>query len=278
MNAINILFKEKKENILSVYFTAGFPNLNDTNTIISELEKNGVDLIEIGMPFSDPLADGPTIQRSSEIALANGMTIKLLFEQIKNFRNKTSEIPLIMMGYLNPVLQYGVEKFCKDASTLGISGIIIPDLPMQEYLDEYKSIFEKYKLKNIFLITPQTSEARIRFIDEHSDGFIYIVSSASTTGTNLSFSPSLAEGSQESYFKRIKEMKLKNPTIIGFGIHNHQTFSKACEYANGAIIGSAFIKAIDKSEDLEKDISKFVNSILKDASKTELSSRVTNVV
>lgn len=268
MNAINKLFQDKKKDILSVYFTAGFPKLDDTNTIIHELEKSGVDMIEIGMPFSDPLADGPTIQRSSEIALENGMTIKLLFQQLQNFpartdepvhsggRNGTSEIPLVLMGYLNPVLQYGIEKFCKDASSLGISGVIIPDLPLQEYLDEYKIIFEKYNLKNVFLITPQTSEERIRLIDNCSDGFIYMVSSASTTGNKNEIG-----AEQESYFKRIADMKLKNPTIIGFGIHNHQTFSKACEYANGAIIGSAFIKAIDKSKDLKKDISGFVNGI-----------------
>lgn len=263
MNAINKLFQNKKKDILSVYFTAGFPSLNDTNTIINELEKNGVDMIEIGMPFSDPLADGPTIQRSSEIALENGMTIKLLFDQIKTLN---SNVPLVLMGYLNPVLQYGAEKFCKEASSLGISGLIIPDLPMQEYLNEYKSTFEKYNLKNIFLITPQTSEERIRLIDKNSDGFIYMVSSASTTGAQLSFSPfplgRAGVGSeQENYFKRIAEMKLKNPTVIGFGIHNQQTFSKACEYANGAIIGSAFIKAIDKSVDLKKDISDFVNGV-----------------
>lgn len=257
MNRINKLFQDKKKDILSVYFTAGFPALNDTLTIIQELEKNGVDMIEIGMPFSDPLADGPTIQRSSEIALENGMTIKLLFQQLQNFRNKTSEIPLILMGYLNPVLQYGVEQFCKDASSLGISGLIIPDLPLQEYLDEYKTIFEKYDLKNIFLITPQTSENRIRLIDKHSDGFIYMVSSASTTGAKNEIGEE-----QENYFKRINGMKLKNPTIIGFGIHDHKTFSKACEFANGAIIGSAFIKAIDKSTDLKKDLAVFVTSIL----------------
>ena len=191
-NKINALFKEKQKNILSVYFTAGFPALNDTVAIITELEKSGVNMIEIGMPFSDPLADGPTIQRSSEIALENGMTIKLLFEQLQNFRiNPPSPllqrgdltVPLILMGYLNPVLQYGMEQFCKDASLLGISGVIIPDLPLQEYADEYKLIFEKYNLKNIFLITPQTSKERIRLIDEHSDGFIYMVSSASTTGS-----------------------------------------------------------------------------------------------
>ncbi len=271
-NRINKLFNSKKKNILSVYFTAGFPNLNDTLTIIQELENSGVDMIEIGMPFSDPLADGPTIQRSSEIALENGMTIKLLFGQLKDIRinppsnanaiappfsRGNSELPLVLMGYLNPVLQYGMENFCKDASALGISGVIIPDLPLQEYLDEYKSIFEKHNLKNIFLITPQTSEARIRLIDEHSSGFIYMVSSASTTGAKSGIG-----ADQELYFKRIQSMALKNPTVIGFGISDNKTFSKACESANGAIIGSAFIKAIDGSKDLKKDIKDFVKGIL----------------
>lgn len=256
MNRINKLFKEKKKNILSVYFTAGFPKLNDTNSIINELINSGTDLIEIGMPFSDPLADGPTIQRSSEIALENGMTIKLLFSQLKNFRNRTSAIPLILMGYLNPVLQYGIEKFCKDAAALGMDGVIIPDLPMQEYLDEYKKTFERYGLKNIFLITPQTSESRIRFIDKHTDGFIYMVSSASTTGAKEGIGKE-----QENYFKRIKAMKLKNPLMIGFGISDNKTFSKACEYANGAIIGSAFIKAIDNKNDLKGNIKTFVKKI-----------------
>lgn len=270
MNQINKLFQDKTENILSVYFTAGFPKLDDTITIINELDKSGVEMIEIGMPFSDPLADGPTIQRSSEIALENGMTIKLLFEQLKNLN---STVPLVLMGYLNPVLQYGVEQFCKDASFLGIAGVILPDLPLQEYLDEYKAIFEKYNLKNIFLITPQTSEARIRLIDEHSHGFIYIVSSASTTGSKNEIG-----AEQEQYFKRIKEMKLKNPIVIGFGIHNFETFSKACEYANGAIIGSAFVKALDRSKDLKKDISAFVTNILFSEKHTPKSSREGNKI
>ena len=256
INGINKLFQEKKKDILSIYFTAGFPKLNDTKTIINELAANGVDMVEIGMPFSDPLADGPTIQRSSEKALENGMTIKLLLKQIENFRNETSGIPLILMGYLNPVLQYGIEKFCKDASDRGIDGVIIPDLPLQEYLDEYKSTFEKYNLKNIFLITPQTSENRIRLIDENSDGFIYLVSSSSTTGGINAIGVD-----QENYFKRIKGMKLKNPTMIGFGISDNKTFTKACEYANGAIIGSAFIKVINESKDLKKDIEVFVGGI-----------------
>ena len=201
MNRINKLFQEKKKDILSIYFTAGFPQLNDAKTIINELTANGVDMIEIGMPFSDPLADGPTIQKSSEIALENGMTIKLLFKQLENLRNGNPKIPLILMGYLNPVLQYGIDKFCKDASALGIDGVIIPDLPMQEYMDEYKSIFEKYNLKNIFLITPQTSERRVKLIDNNSDGFIYMVSSASTTGGVNAIGTE-----QENYVKRIQQM------------------------------------------------------------------------
>jgi tryptophan synthase alpha chain len=181
MNKINRLFKDKNNNILSIYFTAGFPELNDTTTVIKELQDNGVDMIEVGMPFSDPLADGPTIQHTSEVALDNGMTIRLLFEQLMKVEIKNSKAAILLMGYLNPVLQYGIDKFCKDAAALGVDGVILPDLPMQEYLDEYKHIFEKYNLKNVFLITPQTSESRVRFIDEHSDCFIYMVSSSSTT-------------------------------------------------------------------------------------------------
>jgi tryptophan synthase alpha chain len=256
MNKINRLFKDKKSNILSIYFTAGFPKLQDTVTIMDELQGNGVDMIEVGMPFSDPLADGPTIQHTSEVALVNGMSIKLLFDQLADSGIRNSKAAILLMGYLNPVLQYGIEKFCKDAAALGIDGVIVPDLPMQEYLDEYKDIFEKYKLKNVFLITPQTSESRIRFIDEHTDGFIYMVSSSSTTGAK-----SEIEHIQETYFKRIRDMKLKNPTLIGFGISDGKTFEKACEYANGAIIGSAFVKALTSSNNLKKDISNFVKGI-----------------
>jgi len=256
MNKINKLFQEKKNNILSVYFTAGFPGINDTATVLKELENNGVNLIEIGMPFSDPLADGPTIQRSSEIALENGMTMKLLFEQLKQYDLKKSASAMILMGYLNPVMQYGVEKFCKDAAALGVDGVILPDLPMLEYINEYKAIFEKYNLKNIFLITPQTTEERIRLIDNNTDGFIYMVSSSSTTGAKAGIADD-----QEKYFKRIKAMNLKNPTLIGFGISDNKSFSKACEFANGVIIGSAFINAIEKSTDLKKDIAAFVKKI-----------------
>jgi tryptophan synthase alpha chain len=254
MNRINQLFKEKEKNILSIYFTAGYPQRDDTATVLAELSNSGADMVEIGMPFSDPLADGPTIQRSSEIALQNGMSIRLLFEQLKTV--STSSV-LILMGYLNPVLQFGMEEFCKQASALGISGLILPDLPLQEYLDHYKLIFERYGLKNIFLVTPQTSESRIRLIDEHSAGFIYLVSSASTTGSKSSISEE-----QVNYFKRIKAMNLNNPLIIGFGISDRETFSKACEYASGAIIGSAFVKAISAGNDLRKDVRNFMNSIV----------------
>jgi tryptophan synthase alpha chain len=256
MNKITKLFQNKKNNILSIYFTAGFPKLTDTLTILDELQNNGVDMIEVGMPFSDPLADGPTIQHTSEVALDNGMSIKLLFDQLIDAKIKDSKAAVLLMGYLNPVLQYGIEKFCKDAAALGIDGVIVPDLPMQEYLDEYQHIFEKHKLKNVFLITPQTSESRIRFIDAHTDGFIYMVSSSSTTGAKEEI-----QDVQETYFKRVRAMNLKNPTLIGFGISDGKTFEKACEYANGAIIGSAFVKALTGSNNLKKDIGNFVKGI-----------------
>ena len=254
-NRVNQLFETKKENILSVYFTAGFPNLNDTVEIIRQLEKNGVDLIEIGMPFSDPTADGPTIQHSSELALKNGMSIELLFEQLKNIR-QTVNIPLILMGYLNPVYQFGVERFCARCSEIGIDGTILPDLPLDEFEQEYKSIFNRYNLHNILLITPQTSEARIRQIDEASSGFIYMVSSSSTTGAGKK-----VEDFQQSYFERIQNMNLKNPRLIGFGISDNATFKNACNYAYGAIVGSAFVKSFKPDLNPEKSISDFVKNI-----------------
>ena len=237
MNRINTKLQENKK-LLSIYFTAGFPNLNDTVSIIKELEKNGVDMIEIGLPFSDPLADGPTIQESSTIAIENGMTTSLLFEQLKDIR-KTVQIPLIIMGYFNPMMQFGIEKFCQKCASVGIDGLIIPDLPLHVYETEYKAIFEKYDLKNIFLITPQTTNERIQQIDEISDSFIYMVSSAAVTGSQSGFG-----SEQMDYFKRISDLKLKNPQIVGFGIKDKQTFSEATKYQNGAIIGSAFIKFI----------------------------------
>ena len=252
MNRINQKLQENKK-ILSIYFSAGYPSLNDTVQIIQDLEKNGVDMIEIGLPFSDPLADGPTIQESSTQALHNGMTTQVLFDQLKDIR-KTVSIPLVIMGYFNPMLQYGIENFCRKCAEIGIDGLIIPDLPVDDYADEYKATFEKYGLKNIFLITPQTSEERIHFIDSVSDGFIYMVSSASVTGSQSGF------GSiQENYFKRIAEMNLKNPQIIGFGISNKETFNQATQFAKGAIIGSAFITKL--TENGVGSIGEFVNAI-----------------
>ncbi|WP_017495252.1 tryptophan synthase subunit alpha [Flavobacterium sp. WG21] len=252
MNRITQKLQEDKK-ILSIYFSAGYPNLNDTVPIIQDLEKNGVDLIEIGLPFSDPLADGPTIQASSTQALHNGMTTQILFDQLKNIRESV-KIPLIIMGYFNPMLQYGIEEFCKKCAEIGIDGLIIPDLPVDVYAAEYKAIFEKYGLINVFLITPQTSEERIRFIDSVSNGFIYMVSSASVTGSQAGFG-----NTQESYFERIAQMDLKNPQIVGFGISNKETFNQATKYAKGAIIGSAFIKHL--SENGSEKIEEFVSEI-----------------
>ncbi|RKD91948.1 tryptophan synthase subunit alpha [Mangrovibacterium diazotrophicum] len=256
-NRINQLFQDKKENILSVYFTAGYPKLDDTVSIIEKLVANGVDLIEIGMPFSDPVADGPVIQHSSLIALKNGMTIKTLFEQLKGIREKVN-IPLILMGYLNPVIQFGVEKFCEKCSEVGIDGLILPDLPLNEYQENYREVFAKYNLHNILLITPQTSEKRLVEIDEASSGFIYMVSSSSTTGAKNSVADFHID-----YFERIQNMKLKNPRVIGFGISNQETFYNACKYAQGAIIGSAFVKALEGETTLDEKISNFVNQVVK---------------
>ncbi|MFD1163459.1 tryptophan synthase subunit alpha [Hwangdonia seohaensis] len=253
MNRINQKLQENKK-LLSIYFTAGYPNLDDTAPIIQDLEKNGVDMIEIGLPFSDPLADGPTIQASSTQALKNGMTTKVLFEQLKDIR-KTVKIPLIIMGYFNPIFQYGVEAFCEKCKEIGIDGLIIPDLPVDVYHEKYQAIFEKYGLINVFLITPQTSDDRIKYIDSISNGFIYMVSSASTTGAQSGFG-----NVQTQYFKRIADMRLKNPQIIGFGISNNDTFTQATQYAKGAIIGSAFVKHV--THEGIKTINKFVNSIL----------------
>jgi tryptophan synthase alpha chain len=252
MNRINQKLQENNK-ILSIYFSAGYPNLNDTVQIIEDLEKNGVDMIEIGLPFSDPLADGPTIQESSTQALYNGMTTQILFEQLATIR-KTVSIPLIIMGYYNPMLQYGMEKFCQKCAEIGIDGLIIPDLPVDVYATEYKATFEKHGLLNVFLITPQTSEERIRFIDSVSDGFIYMVSSASVTGSQSGFGTT-----QEDYFKRIAHMNLRNPQVVGFGINNAETFNQATQFAKGAIIGSAFIKNL--TENGVNSIGEFVKGI-----------------
>ena len=253
MNRIQTKLKEDKK-ILSIYFSAGFPNLNDTKSLIEELAKNSVDMIEIGLPFSDPLADGPTIQASSTQALKNGMTTEILFNQLKDIR-KTVEIPLIIMGYFNPVLQFGIENFLKKCKETGIDGLIIPDLPLEIYLSEYKKLFESYGVAMIFLITPQTSEERIRLIDDNSNAFIYMVSSSSVTGSRDSF-----DDNQLAYFERIATMNLKNPQIIGFGISNKTTFQQATKHQKGAIIGSSFIQFIANNE--ISSISEFTQNIL----------------
>lgn len=263
MDRIGKLFQEKQENILSVYFTAGFPDVNDTLPVIQLLEKSGVDMVEIGIPFSDPLADGPVIQSSSTRALQNGMNLHLLMEQLKNIRDSI-KIPLVLMGYLNPVLQYGIEKFCEDAAQCGIDGLIIPDLPLLKDLQGFKNLegltdlFKKSNLKNILLVTPGTEEARIKKIDSLSEGFIYAVSSSSTTGN---VKPDLLQ--QENYFQRLEKMDLKNPLMIGFGISNREQFLHACKFASGAIIGSAFLRHIEQHADLKKSIPQFISSIIK---------------
>lgn len=248
MNRIKQLFEKKQKDILSIYFTAGFPNLNDTRDVIRELEANGIDLIEIGIPFSDPMADGPTIQDSGTIALKNGMTLKVLFSQLKDIR-KEVDIPLIMMGYLNPIMQYGFENFCKQCKETGIDGAIIPDLPFNDYINEFKPIADKYDIKIVMLITPETSEERIRLIDEHTDSFIYMVSSAATTGAQKSF-----DEKKQDYFRRINSMNLRNPRLIGFGISNKATLDAAQANASGAIIGSKFITLLKESVNIKEAV------------------------
>jgi tryptophan synthase alpha chain len=255
MNRIDKVFKEAQGPILNIYATAGYPALGDTMTVVKALAEGGADIIEIGMPYSDPVADGETIQMSNQVSLDHGMTVSKLFEQLKELR-KEVDTPVILMGYVNPVLQFGVERFCQQCAEVGVDGVILPDLPMAEYLSEYKPIFEQYGLYNIFLITPQTSDERIRYIDEHSHGFIYMVSSASTTGAKSGISDE-----QEAYFKRIAAMKLKNPRLIGFGISDRSSFLKASAHASGAIIGSAFVKLVGNAKNLREDIISFVKSV-----------------
>ncbi|TDQ15245.1 tryptophan synthase alpha chain [Algoriphagus boseongensis] len=255
MNRIHYLFNHKKERVLSIYFTAGFPNLEDTVSIMEAIQAGGADIIEIGVPYSDPVADGPTIQDSNKIALDNGMTMKLLFEQLIGFRAKI-HLPVVLMGYLNPIIQFGMEEFCQKCKEVGVDGLIVPDLPMQQYLDEYKALFDQFGIVNTFLISPQTSEKRIREIDENTDGFIYMVSSHSITGAKAEISEE-----QITYFKRVEEMNLKNPRLIGFGISDSETFSTASKYSNGAIIGSAFIKVIKDSKNLSEDIQKYLKGV-----------------
>ncbi|HVF80780.1 MAG TPA: tryptophan synthase subunit alpha, partial [Flavisolibacter sp.] len=254
MSRINDLFARKNDRVLNVYCTAGYPQLDSTLEVMKALQASGADLIELGMPYSDPLADGAVIQASSTIALQNGMTITKLFEQLRDFRGKVA-VPVILMGYVNPLLQYGFEKFCAMASAVGIDGLIIPDIPMYEYEREYKAILEMYGLDFIFLITPETSEGRIKKLDSLSSGFLYAVSSSSLTGTDKDFSP------VESYLQRLQEMKLKNPILVGFGIKDKATFDTACKYSNGAIIGSDYIKAVEKNGNLETLTAEFIKQV-----------------
>lgn len=253
-NRIDQLFAGNKKGVLNIYCTAGFPELNDTLPVMKALQQNGADMIELGMPFSDPLADGPVIQDSSTRAIRNGMSLRVLFEQLKDFR-KDIHVPVLLMGYLNPVLLYGIENFCKKCAEVGIDGLILPDLPMDEYESDYKEMFEQYGLHLVFLVTPETKEERIRKIDNVSRGFIYAVSSSSTTGTDKNM------GNQQQYFEKLEALKLKNPVMIGFGIKDKATFDAASAHSNGGIIGTAFIRAIENASNLEASIKAFIAGV-----------------
>ncbi len=257
MSKLSEVFKHKSNNVLNVYCTAGYPQLDSTLQIIKTLQDNGADIIELGMPYSDPLADGPVIQASSLVALDNGMTIAKLLEQLKNALSSDKRAAIILMGYMNPVLQYGFEKFCADAAAVGVDGLILPDLPEYEYETEYGAIIKKYGLDFIFLVTPETSEERVRKLDSLSSGFLYAVSSSSTTGNEKDFN------AVEQYLKRLQSYNLQNPIMVGFGIKDKETFSTACKYANGAIIGTAYIKALEGVADVESATKNFLDSILK---------------
>ncbi len=249
------MFRKKQHEVLNVYCTAGFPQLDSTLTVMTALQTYGADLIELGMPYSDPLADGPVIQESSARSIENGMTIDRLFVQLKDMRS-TIKVPVILMGYMNPVLQYGFEKFCMKAASVGIDGLILPDLPMHEYLTEYGNIIRNNNLDLIFLVTPETKEDRLRNIDALSTGFLYAVSSSSTTGNNKNIND------QQAYFEKLQSMQLKNPILVGFGIKDRETFQAACKHTNGAIIGSAYIKAIENSNNITTDTKNFLQTIL----------------
>lgn len=255
MNRLTKLFSDKNSEILNIYFTAGHPKLNDTVEIIKSLTDQGVDLIELGVPYSDPMADGETIQNSSSIALKNGMTLKVLFDQVAQSR-KDSQVPIILMGYYNQMVQYGLERFLQTCQSSGVDGLIIPDLPMSIYKRDYQQLFQQYDLKIAFLITPETSDERILLADELSSAFIYVVSKSSITG-----SAGAINAAQKEYFKRIDDLKLNAPRLIGFGIHDRDTYLTACANSNGAIIGSAFIRALDKAEDISSGIKHFVGGI-----------------
>ncbi|HMI79245.1 MAG TPA: tryptophan synthase subunit alpha [Ferruginibacter sp.] len=254
VNRLTQLFTQKKTGVLNMYCTAGYPQLNSTVEVITALQDHGADIIELGIPYSDPIADGPVIQKSNMQALQNGMSIPVLFEQLKNIRQHI-RLPIILMGYMNPVLQYGIEKFCEDAASVGVDGIILPDLPMYEFETAYRQFFKKHDLKFIFLVTPQTSEERIRQIDALSSGFIYAVSSSSTTGNTKPIED------QYDYFKKLKDLNLANPILVGFGIKDKKTFEAACRYSNGGIIGSAYINALKNTTDIGLGTKDFINTL-----------------
>ena len=256
MSRIKDLFGKKSNRVLNVYCTAGYPQLNSTLEVIKALQDNGADLIELGMPYSDPLADGPVIQHSSSVAIANGMTIQTLFEQLKDFR-KTIHVPVVLMGYMNPVLQYGFKQFCKEAAAVGVDGLILPDLPEFEFENEYGAIIRQYGLDFIFLVTPETSDERIQKLDSLSSGFLYAVSSSSTTGSDKNMTD------VNAYLQKLKALQLKNPVLVGFGIKDKQTFDAACAHANGAIIGSAYIKALDGAIEVASKTKEFLQGVLK---------------
>ena len=255
MSRIDQLFQKKQKEILNVYCTAGFPHLDSTLEVMQALQESGADLIELGMPYSDPLADGPVIQSSSAKALQNGMSIAVLFEQLKDLRNNI-HVPVVLMGYINPLLQYGFENFCAKAAAVGIDGLIIPDIPMYEFEQEYGVIIDKYGLDFTFLVTPETSEDRIKKLDTLSSGFLYAVSSSSLTGSDKDFSV------MESYLQKFNTLDLKNPVLVGFGIKDKQTFKTACQFTNGAIIGSAYIKALENGSDIQQTTKAFIQSII----------------
>ncbi len=256
MSRLKRIFQNKSKQVLNVYCTAGYPTLESTISVMKALQNNGADIIELGMPYSDPLADGAVIQASSSKALANGMSIETLFNQLKDFRKEIT-LPVVLMGYMNPVLQYGFEKFCEDAALVGIDGLILPDLPEYEFETEYGAIIKKYGLDFIFLVTPETSEERVRKLDSLTSGFLYAVSSSATTGSNTNFDV------VEKYLQRLQSYQLKNPVLVGFGIKDKQTFEAASKYANGAIIGSAYIKALEGSTNVEQTTKDFLSSIIK---------------
>lgn len=257
MNRINTLFKDKEANILSIYFCAGSPKLDSTMPVLRALQEGGIDMVEIGVPFSDPMADGPVIQKAATQALKNGMSLKLLFEQLKDVRQEI-HIPLLLMGYLNVFYQYGFERFCQKCAEVGIDGAIIPDLPFDIYLKRYKPIADKYDLRIIMLITPETEEERIRLIDQNTDGFIYEVSTDATTGAQNAFGDATID-----YFKRIRDMHLTNPTLVGFGVSNKATREATCTYTHGSIIGSKFVRLLEASGDPRQAVSELKEALSK---------------